>query len=566
VKSENFAAFPISSLSRIIRELGDRITDSPAYDSLFEHLLKVTGKRASEVEVGKALLQRALQQRKAGKNYEAIRLLGRAQQSLAKEESRREWITSLAAGATAYEAAGLLWAARASLLAAAGLVFADFSARGNLAGQALSCLQRLIWIELRLSRIPCVLAWLEVASFVAHHLLLEGEDREEYLEERKNQDIILGLLLLKVDFWESKNLDFLPGILENLQLEFSRIAVLYLLGHELRLKKEGLIPAGEDATSVQDFFYQWTTQPAASEVPVKPDLLAGTKIKLAAIILGCEFTVECSNKLDSIYLSETILGAIEAFLATSIAQGIYPHRETFTIRLMHTEFDSDLPEYRFQEKPGFTNLEIRHGEEIDHQSQKQRSRFWEWLIEILAGIISRTFAISNTKTFISRLIVEEIAFNRALNYSDVKIPLQNILSSPKYCLADWASLPRHEDFPLIRRVPWNEGISLNQPSNPYSPADKSVSLEEPLDPEKFRHRDVKVISFINQDLWDRAEWEATAYIDFQEGRPPGLVLSFTNIEPGMAIFNEWRNRIGSIDSEEQLRISIITGVDRKKTI
>lgn len=151
VESEHLASFPIAPLSKIIRELGDRIPDSSAYESLFENLIKVTSKRANDIEVGNALLQRGLQKLRANKNYEAIRFLGRAQQSLAKEESRREWIITLAVSASAYEAAGLLWAARASLIAACSLAFADFLARGTLAPQALSCLQRLIGLNCNLA-------------------------------------------------------------------------------------------------------------------------------------------------------------------------------------------------------------------------------------------------------------------------------------------------------------------------------------------------------------------------------------------------------------------------------
>jgi hypothetical protein len=566
-QSEHLASFPIAPLSKIIRELGDRITDSSAYDSLFEDLIKITSKRANEIEVGNALLQRGLQKLTAGKNYEAIRLLGRAQQSLAKEESRREWIITLAVSASAYEQAGLLWAARAYMIAACSLAFADFSSRGALPPQVLRCLQRLIWMELQLGRVPCVLMWLELTSYAAHHLLLDGERREKYSEERNTQDIVLGLLLLRVDFWESKDLDFLPDILANLHLELSRMAVLYVLGYEERLREEHLIPASEDATAVQDFFQHWVKQqPVAKDVATKPDFLARSNVQFSSTVLGCKFIVECSNQLDSIYLSETILATIEAFLATSMAQKIFPHRESFLIRIVETEFGSDLPECSFQEKYGAPNIEIRHAKRVARDSQQERTRFQSWLIDLLAQIIGRTFAISNVQHFLSRVAGEEIAFSRALNYSDVKVAIENIFGrSPKYQLADWSSMPRKDDFPLIRASSWNEGISLPENTKrlrvPPSFA-KGDPPDDLRDPENFRHGDITVISFINQELWDKAKWEATGYIDFQEGRPPGLVLCFTDDEAGISIFNEWRGRIGGVDSDERLRVAIVTGVDR----
>lgn len=346
------------------------------------------------------------------------------------------------------------------------------------------------------------------------------------------------------------------------------MAILYVLGYEERLREEHFIPATEDANAVRGFFQQWVTQPASNEAATNPEFLARNSIKLSSIVLGCEFVVECSNELESIYLSETILGAIEAFLATSMAQKIYPHREGFHMRVTTTEFGSDLPVYRLQEQAGAPNVEVRHGKSIDRESKEKRSRFQSWLTELLAQIVGRTFALSDAEAFFSKVVDEEIAFSRALNYSDVKVALENIFGrSPKYQLADWSCLPRKKDFPLRRQSPWNEGLSLIKNTTRlhvaprFAEGDPQKTL---FDPEKFRHRDIKVVSFINQELWDKAHWEATGYVDFQEERPPGFVLCFADDEAGIAIFNEWRTRTGRVDSDNRLRVAIITGVDTNK--
>ena len=110
--SEGLGAYPVNSFAAVIRELGQYLPDSASYDSLFEVVVELTKKRTSEAEAGKALLQRGIQKIGAGKTHDAIRLLGRAQQKLVLEEYRGEHLTALLACGSAYEAAGLMWAAR----------------------------------------------------------------------------------------------------------------------------------------------------------------------------------------------------------------------------------------------------------------------------------------------------------------------------------------------------------------------------------------------------------------------------------------------------------------------
>jgi hypothetical protein len=131
-KSENLAEFPVKSVTDMIRELGDILANNTDYDDLFEVVVRLTEKRASRGEAGIALYERGFQKLKAGKPYDAIRLLGRAQQKLALYEYRREWVSSIAGCGLAYEAAGLLWAARANIMLATNHVLSEYWKRGEL--------------------------------------------------------------------------------------------------------------------------------------------------------------------------------------------------------------------------------------------------------------------------------------------------------------------------------------------------------------------------------------------------------------------------------------------------
>jgi hypothetical protein len=69
------------------------------------------------------------------------------------------------------------------------------------------------------------------------------------------------------------------------------------------------------------------------------------------------------------------------------------------------------------------------------------------------------------------------------------------------------------------------------------------------------------VSLIDLPLWNKAGWLATVYAAFPSG-PPVLALGFRDREQGMLIFRAWRERLGAIDKKEELRISILRGIDK----
>ena len=63
---------------------------------------------------------------------------------------------------------------------------------------------------------------------------------------------------------------------------------------------------------------------------------------------------------------------------------------------------------------------------------------------------------------------------------------------------------------------------------------------------------------IDIDSWDKAKWRAI-YFELHQDSPPTLGLVFKNENFARKIFTNWRERYGSKDKYEELRISIIEG-------
>ena len=565
VASKRLPEFPVKPITKIIRELGEYLPDNTDYERLFELVISLTENRASEGEAGCVLLERGWQKLQAGKKYDAIRLLGRAQQKLAMHEYRAQWVSALVGCSLAYESAGLLWAARANILVAANQTLGEYWKHGKIVPQALRCVQRLVWLELQLGRVPHALTWIELASLIANHLTLEGDRKQFFVNEREAQDVVLSLLLLKTDFWELKRLEFLPHILENFGLYNSWLTQLYALGHEDYLRSQGVIPENETPESLRALFFKGYTQPAYNDLPEQPQLQDGEKVTLRSFVLGCEVTVQAANNEVSISVAETILGIIEALLATSLEGDLLPYRSELTINISPSDFIQGLPQYRTDEEFDQT-INVRHAAIFQQRSPDEQKVFGSWLLEFVFQTISHIAVITDAKSFTRRITREELSLTRAMSLAEVEIAIRNILgTSPKFRLSDWEQRGAPKSFPVQRNVAWNNG--LPPPEEKRSEAPLRPGEGEPPDElfgvDSLKHKDRRVLSLINIPLWDKAEWRATAYL-WHRDVTPTLTLGFGKPEAGKQIFKELRSKLGEIDDKEHLRITIVTGIDRKQ--
>lgn len=565
-----------------LRELDAEIADTARYQGV-EYQLAEDCLRSAELarglelprvevdESGCALLTRAYQKFDAGKYYDAIRFYGRAQNKLIKHEYRNQLVAALIGCGLAYEAVGLLWAARTCVLAGTSQLFGEFLEDGTLPTRALSSVQKLTWIELQLGRIPCVLSFMELADILAGHLQLEEKRRKSFETQRETQDKVFGILLLSAPLEDLFKLAFLPQTLERRQLPYSHMALLYALGYETFLRDEGWIPQKESTESVREFFEQWINQPAKDDLPEQPILLSGVSTtELRSCILGCDILIDTACDLGSIQLAETILGALEALLATSAGQmELMPYRQELRLNIMPLS-DGTIadPSFQIKEQEGVPVIEIRHPPLFSPTTVEARTKQKDWILELILFVLPQ-FVIVLELQYIEQLAKEESAFSRSLNFSEVSVSTSNVLgNTPKLLLNDWEKEPRTCEFPPLRTEPWF--AHLPKTADDKDSASVWSKLGEGSPPPKLlhdmrtaKHGEHNVASLIDIPLWDRAKWRATAFMSTLNDRtPPVLGIGFQDEAAGKTIFQALRKRLGNIDATEELRISIITGIDR----
>lgn len=564
-RSEGLSEYPISSTIKIIQELGDNFPDSPKFDELLEVVVEVTGRRTSQGKAGQILLERGKQKLRAGKNYDAIKLIGRAQQKLAMDEYRSEWVTSLVLCSQAYEAVGLLWAARANFLLATNLVFSEYIKDGKIDTTTLRFTQKLVWLELQLGRLPHILSWIEFASIVANLMVFNDDNKEKLQDELAMQDKVLAILLIKTEFWKLKWLDLLPSVLDRMDLFSSWMTLLYILGYEDLLREEKVIPVEESPETIQELFCRLNDQPASNDLPGHPELMNASTVELVSPVLGCTVIINATNHQKILFLAENIIGALEAFLATSFDSDIMPYRSELHINIRSSDFLTGLPDYSINEKKQ-GEIEIRCPTEILKSNSEERAAYSDWLQKIILDITFQIAIIPDPESFVDQVVKDEQSFNRAIMFSDVEIAITNLLGEkPKIHLSDWENGEVMEKYPLRREVPWDFNLKKQGNSDNKKTPFKFAEDDPPeslFDMDNVKHKDRKIISLIDIPLWDQAKWQAIGYI-CAEGAVPILALVFKNPNPANQIFVEWREILGEVDKENKLRISIITGVSKE---
>ncbi|MGB4854903.1 MAG: hypothetical protein WBP37_05110 [Candidatus Dechloromonas phosphoritropha] len=555
--------YPVERLADIVHVLGD-IADGKGFDALYTKVIDAMQQRRSDGVAGIAYRDRGLQKLGHDKPYEAIRWIGKAEELLVKEEYQGELVMTLVAASFAYERAGLLWAARNKVLVAAERCFHLFAKSGEMPPATLRILQRLAWIELQLGRVPHVLQAMSWSSFTATHLKLSDERKALHSEEVQMQEAVLGILFLNLSLEQLSDVESLPDALKRLGLANARLALLYALGHEKRIYAEKYFSAENDSEWLPRFFENWQEQPAAADLPEQASLIGGAKTSLRSVILGAEFLVVTPSEPTFLGVAESLLGALEAFLATSDETDLLPHVERTTIIVLPAAELEDKPSFQFT--PGKeASAEIRCPPSLAFSSVEAFHGFTDWLRDTVISIALHQFIVRDPKEWLDRVAGDERAFARAILLGDMLTIGRNAFGHvPNVRLRDWID-PDDKIYECLRDRPWRTPNKACRDNVDVGVAPKFGNGQPPaefLDSTSRKHTERQVMSPIDMQLWNKAQWCGTLFA-MADRPPPILGLLYRDLEAGIAIFRAWGTKWGRADVRDALRIVIVTGVSKQ---
>ena len=209
----------------------------------------------------------------------------------------------------------------------------------------------------------------------------------------------------------------------------------------------------------------WVNQPAGEQISPYPEFLDKLTVTLTSHVIGCEVNLTTPNNPPAVFLAETLLAALEAFLATGLNLRVYPYRSKLEVRLRPALYDGSEPTITLEVVSGGV-VEITHPRDLQFASSEARRAFKLSVLQAVAVIMFQIAAIPDAESYLE-LLGEEGAFSRALDFSDIAICVERVLGSePKLTLSDWEKGYDGQRFAVNRKLPWDNDIIRAAPERP----------------------------------------------------------------------------------------------------
>ena len=371
------------------------------------------------------------------------------------------------------------------------------------------------------------------------------------------------MLILRLNLEQLEGIKKIPHLLDQLNLVCSEGTLLFALGHIDKLREDVWFNKEDSIEKIEEFYELVCTQPANDDLPDVPELYLGKTIGLKSDVLGMNLIFHVDANQISIWLAESLLGALEAFLATSLMGGIMPYKQIAKVAI---RIDEDLKEalgIELIKTSKKYELEVAHNKNFALSSADEIKRFRDLIMDFIVYLLPKIAIYDDKDNHFKKLAEDENVFSRALLFSDVITLSQNICGN-----LDWTSLREVSDsiegemYELKRKSQWKPKKKLEQANEPL----KSGEGEPPehiANAENLKHNERRILSLIDMPVWNKAQWTGMFFMVNPYGQfPPCIGLMFKNEDGARNIFKGWRERLGDKDEKDELRICIVTGVDK----
>lgn len=550
-RARGLGEFPAEMVGSIVDALNEFISDSSAFDVLFESLTDFMAERNQEITAGNMRLSRGKRKLEAELPIDAIKWLGRAVVDFSKEETREEQAESLYLLSVAYKSAGLWWAARATLMASIVQYSALSEKDGDVRIEMIPTLRQLSQISLRLGHVIDAVAAHHFVQSIGRVLPVDEPTIERMKGDEIEFDRVLSCLFINLPPEEISRIERLPDVLETMGLFLARYSLLYRLGYIDELRADGSIPDGTTDDQVRETARFMAEQPVARVLPRR--LVIADKVfrSITTKILGVDVTIQSEGDVDGMLYSETYATCLEGFAATLINAGAYPFAESLLIKALRRV---DVDEATItEERSGILVASVPA--EWDIRDVSSVASLNTHLLVTTGHAIMSMVALRNVETTLGNLVRDEGVFERATLFCRSGFSRNRVFGTHCGRIEDWEhyikrSYPRKPDAP--------DRPDVVLPPRSQADEENGAGVFEDLQ----NHEQIVVNSIIDSKLWDKAEWKGMLYGVTKLGQPPFVGLMFADIDAGREIFRGWIDRFGSVDENEEIRISIIKGVNK----
>lgn len=557
-EGSHFIGFNFQSIVKLLFELEDLFDESVEFEKLLDQINEIEIERSNEKQVANLLLKRGLKRLDNCKYYDSIKLIGKAMWRLYKEESREEFIHSCILLSKAYGATGLFWSSRACMLFASSTVTDRIHKNSEIKPIIAIMYWELAWNELKLGRLGHSLKWFELARFI------EGCLPEPVFSEQEvnNYDGCVSHLICNCSISEMDEVKGLANLLNSLGLYFSYGCVVVAVGAEDKFTEEFQVPVNDQLDLmliVRDYII--------SDYEVKYQKILGRYGNLKTKVLGCEITINVPNHSPYVEFSESLLSAIEGFLATGIVDGINILSPRIEIEISGDDDDEFMINHEFEESKNGHQVQITCSSfNCEYITKSLMDKLSEWFKEFIIELMCKSCMLKDDtiEKTLKSLIKEDEAFSRSFLFGACLNSVYNIMGKDFY--KNILSCYRESDkqFDVVRKVSWDS-------NNPKKFNNENAKELKPgvgdgqgiIQLDKVRHDQIVTTNIIKPNLWNGAGWNAMGYI-CEPNSEPVLVVAFKDYHRGKAVFEDLFDELGNVDTDEQLKVSIITGVSKEQ--
>ena len=546
-RAKHLAEFDARGLVKLIETAGTDTVANPIYKELIRKTVEFVKIREGDVSSAQILKRRA-QKLSDDQNFEKIRLLGEAARKLTKKECNDDLIDVYLLLAQSYQNVGLLWAARASCLAAVLIIQIKFEEGGDCDPRIVPIVELWAWVSLELSHLPDLVCSIEFLTLFASSFSLPEESMNRPEDILHRIDLKLASQVLNYNTHDIERLTNLPDVLNRYKLFNSRTVLLFELGYEEKLKAEEKINSEEQWRSHLDELFDNFASYTASQSNCAPVVCnSPNSQEFQTIVIGIRINVQVSGSDTSIIVAECVLGSLEVFFATLPDFAFSPHVETLDIEIIESELIN---------KPVFSLDHEEMRAVLEWPSNKfpyllnYQSNVAQFLLELATTVLISTCHDSEEYKTLETLLDHERVRDRISVLIGTSNGYQRFVEKPLSRLSDY-SAPDDGVYTLHRE---SKKARRNNVKNTFATTTEPVR----------NHRNFGVRSVTNTYLWDRAKWIGTFFIDISEAsQVPTMALVFEDREAAEKIFSQWRKRFGTVDSDEYIHIGLVKDVSTK---
>ncbi len=544
--AENRLEFPFEQFQKMITTMGQVVIDSKEFDDLYDTVTRIYGDRNAEMDNGQLFINRGGHKMKNERYKDGLIYFGKAVAKLSKNESQYGFYLASMGLSEAYDKLGLYNASYSSKIAAISILLKPFFDEGNLDSRLLNLLDQHLSHEILYGRFPHILTWHELYQVIYHQFKNQGEAEE--IEALTKFDAYMCIRLLNANL-NTETLTKLPSILKKEGFLLAEDTSLFLLGHSNEILENYNQIDVSSEKDLEEYYQKVANQPLNEQFVFPLNFIENPNSSISSKILGTEFIINFKAENSLLISAETIIAYMEGFLGTSL-ENLYPNAEKIQIELVEQKNSFTV------EETTRTNFYKVYWDSSFHCANNF-DKVAECCLNLVSRILARNFLIKDVEEFLTDLFKNQEVNERLSVLINHKAFLSNVLGdSPRLTFDDWTN---YDELKLsIRKRPF----SLNKTTQKNKNVIKKPRHKKEFDDlDAIPHNKRKVITVIENHLWDKASWKGMGVAPYRDGI--GLIIGFENIEFGERIFEDWIQRFGINDSNNRIKISIITEIDPK---